>query len=248
MKILVFKNYEELSKRAAEEIASTIEAKPNAVICLASGDSPRRTCEIFVQEANQKRLDLSGAHFVGLDEWVGVSPDDPGSCQYFLRHNIINPLNVDRNHFHLFNVMASDLRDECLKMDNTISQLGGVDIMVVGIGMNGHIGFNEPGVAPDLFCHVAELDDTTQEVGQKYFTQKKELKMGITLGLAHLTHARKALLLASGIHKAPIVSRAFQASITNQVPASILQTHPNSLILLDEDAASNLVEKKKKCM
>ncbi|HEX5172113.1 MAG TPA: 6-phosphogluconolactonase [Cyclobacteriaceae bacterium] len=175
---------------------------------------------------------------------MGISPDDPGSCQYFLRRNIINPLNLHNDHYHLFNVMASDLRDECATMDNTISQLGGVDIMVVGIGMNGHVGFNEPGVAPDLLCHVAELDGTTQEVGQKYFTEKKELKSGITLGLAHLTRARKALLVANGIHKASIVSRAFQASVTNQVPASILQTHPSSLILLDEDAASNLVEKK----
>jgi glucosamine-6-phosphate isomerase len=243
MEIQVFRNYEELSKKAAEEIVSTIQMKPGAVICLASGHSPQRSCEIFVEQVTEKKIDISHASFIGLDEWVGINPDDPGSCQYFLRSNIINPLGLKRSNYHLFNAMSADLHEECAKMDNTISQLGGIDLMVVGIGMNGHIGFNEPGVSFDLTCHVAELDETTQNVGQKYFSEKKILKNGITLGLLHLTHARKALLLANGTNKRDIVSKALNGEVSNMIPASIFQAHANSLVLLDQDAASMLNDK-----
>lgn len=243
MEIQVFRNYEELSKKAAEEIVSTIKMKPDAVICLASGHSPQRSCEIFVEQVTGKKIDISHASFIGLDEWVGINPDDPGSCQYFLRNNIINPLGLKRSNYHLFNAMSADLFEECAKMDNTISQLGGIDLMIVGIGMNGHIGFNEPGVSFDLTCHVAELDETTQNVGQKYFSEKKILKNGITLGLSHLMHARKALLLANGTNKRDIVSKALNGEVSSMIPASIFQTHANSLVLLDSDAASMLNDK-----
>jgi galactosamine-6-phosphate isomerase len=245
MEIRVFKNYEELSKRAAHEIASTIQSRrPGSVICLASGHTPQRTCEIFVEDVRNKNVDVSEMHFIGLDEWVGIDPDDPGSCHYFFQNNIIKPLNLQKDNYHLFNVMATNLHSECIKMDNLIAQLGVIDLMVVGIGMNGHIGFNEPGVPFDLTCHIVQLDHTTQEVGQKYFSGKKELKSGITLGLAHVMQARKVLLLANGRGKAAIVSRAVREDVSDQVPASILQTHPNSVILLDEEAASKLADSK----
>jgi galactosamine-6-phosphate isomerase len=244
MEISVFKNYEELSRHAANEIASTIQSMPGSVICLASGNTPKRTCELFVEDVWSKNVDVSKMHFIGLDEWVGIGPEDPGSCQYFFRKNIINPLNLSVNNYHLFNVMAADLGTECIRMDNVIARLGGIDLMVVGIGMNGHVGFNEPGVPFDLTCHVAKLDSMTQEVGQKYFSGKKELKRGITLGLVHIMQARKVLLLANGRGKAAIVSRALREDVSEQLPASILQTHPNSLILLDEEAASKLAASK----
>jgi galactosamine-6-phosphate isomerase len=240
MDIQVFRNYEELSAKAAEEIASTINLKPDAVICLASGHSPQRTCEIFVQQVRQKKIDVSHATFIGLDEWIGISPEDPGSSQYFLRNNIINALDLQQSNYHLFDVTARDLAEECAKMDNVIKRRGGIDLMIVGIGMNGHIGFNEPGVSTGLTAHIAELHETTQLIGQKYFSEKKTLKSGITLGLSHLMDAKKVLLLASGTNKAAIVSQALKGEVSNMIPASILQTHVNSLILLDQDAASGL--------
>src|SRR5688572_12752557 len=240
MDIQVFRTYEELSTKAAGEIASTINLKPEAVICLASGHSPQRTCEIFVQQVRQKKIDISHATFIGLDEWMGISPEDPGSSQYFLRNNIINPLDLQQSNYHLFDVMARDLAEECAKMDNVIKRRGGIDLMVVGIGMNGHIGFNEPGISTSLTSHIAELHETTQLVGQKYFSEKKTLKSGITLGLWHLMAAKKVLMLASGTNKAAIVLQALKGKDSNMMPASILQTHANSLILLDQDAASGL--------
>lgn len=243
MEIQVFRNYEELSTKAAEEMLSTIHIKPDAVICLASGHSPLRSCQIFVQLARQKNLDVTHASFIGLDEWVGIAPEDPGSSQYFLKNNIINPLHLRPSNYHLFNVMSANLSEECAQMDKKITQLGGIDLMVVGIGMNGHIGFNEPGIPFDLTCHVAALHETTQNIGQKYFSENKILKNGITVGLFHLMHARKVLLLANGANKAAIVSKALNGGVSNMIPASILQTHANSLVLLDQDAASGLTDK-----
>jgi glucosamine-6-phosphate isomerase len=242
MKIQVFKTYETLSKRAADEMVGTIQSKPDAVICMASGHSPQRACEIFAQLVQQKKVDLANVHFVGLDEWVDVSADDPGSCQFFFRKNIIQPLSVKESNCHLFDVSSKDLNSECSKMDRIIAELGGIDLMVVGIGMNGHIGFNEPGVSFDLKSHVIELDATTQEVGQKYFSEKKLLKKGITLGLEHMMQSREAILVANGLKKATIVSKALSEPVSNRVPASILQNHSNSLILLDVEAASGLPE------
>jgi glucosamine-6-phosphate isomerase len=246
MNIQVFETYEELSQRAAEELVLIIQQKSDAVICLASGHSPQRACAIFVALAKQKKLNLSNVHFVGLDEWVGVNSEDPGSCHFFFHSNLIEPLEIPKSNCHLFNVSEEDLAAECSRMDNVIANLGGIDLMMVGIGMNGHIGFNEPGVPFERKSHVAELDQTTQEVGQKYFMDKKVLKRGITLGLSHLMEARKVILVANGVKKADVVARALGEPVSEQIPASILQTHPNSLILVDKEAASKLAENDKR--
>lgn len=238
MTVKVFKDDDTLAEEAAEELIKTIQYSPKAVICMASGNSPKKTCSRFVEKVKRTQLDLSGVHFIGLDEWVGIDQEDPGSCHYFLKNNLILPLNIGKEHFHLFNANVTDLAEECIKMDDIIDQLGGIDLMVVGIGMNAHIGFNEPGIPFHNKCHVAALDGTTQQVGQKYFTSKRILKKGITLGLQNLIDSRKVILLANGIAKAPVVAQALKGEVTPTVPASILQKHPNSLVMLDTDAAS----------
>lgn len=243
MKIHVFENYEALSANAAEQTVNTIRKKSNAVICLASGHSPQRTCEIFVEMAKSKKLDLSAVHFIGLDEWVGIPPDDPGSCHFFFSKNLFEPLGIKRSNYHLFDISADNLTAECARMDGLVSDLGGIDLMIVGIGMNGHIGFNEPGVAFHLKAHVAQLHNTTIEVGQKYFSEKKVLTQGITLGLSYLTNAKKVLLLANGEKKAEIVSKALTGPVDPTIPASILQNCEHGFVLLDQDAASKLPEK-----
>lgn len=242
MKIHAFPTYETLSTHAAEQMVNTIRKKNDAVICLASGHTPKRTCEIFVMMANSQRLDLSAVHFVGLDEWVGVPPNDPGSCHYFFSKYLFEPLQIKGSNYHLFDVSADDLAAECSKMDALLASLGGIDLMIVGIGMNGHIGFNEPGIPFDLKSHVAQLHNTTTEVGQKYFSEKKVLSQGITLGLSYLTNAEKVLLLANGEKKAEIVAKAVLGPVDTAVPASILQRCEHGLILLDREAAGQLPE------
>ena len=126
-------------------------------------------------------------------------------------------------------------------MDKVIRDKGGIDIMVVGIGMNGHIGFNEPGVSFDKYCHVTYLDNTTQSVGQKYFKQQSVLKQGITLGLKHLMEARKVILIANGSKKAEVIKKALEGDVNDTMPASIMQVHPHGLVMIDEEAGSLLM-------
>jgi glucosamine-6-phosphate isomerase len=240
MKIQVFPSYEKLSQNAAREIVNTIKQKPDAVISLASGHSPLRACQIFVDLVRREHIDVSKVVFVGLDEWLGVNPNDPGSGESFFKASIGEPLGISKNNYYLFDACATDLHQECFTMDEVIERHGGIDLMVVGIGINGHIGFNEPGVSFDLKSHVIELTETTTQVGQKYFSEAKSLKTGITLGFAHLMAARKVLLLADGNKKTAIVAQAFNGAVSREVPASILLSHANSLVMLDKDAAAGL--------
>lgn len=240
MKIQVFPSYEKLSHAAAEEMVRTIQRKPNAVLCVASGNSPLQTCHVFVNLVKQNGIDVSNVFFVGLDEWLGVNPDDQGSGESFFKKNIGEPLGISKNKYHMFNAAAKDVASECKQMDDVIAKIGGIDLMVVGIGINGHIGFNEPGVPFDLKSHVIELTPTTTTVGQKYFSEQKPLKYGITLGLAHLMQSREVLLLADGAKKTTIVGKALNGPVSREIPASILRDHPNSLVMLDRVAAADL--------
>jgi 6-phosphogluconolactonase/glucosamine-6-phosphate isomerase/deaminase len=140
----------------------------------------------------------------------------------------------------LFNALSDDLEDECRKMDAIIHEKGGIDLMVVGIGLNGHIGFNEPGVSNDLYSHVIELDDKTQSVGQKYFKEAVALKQGITLGLNHLMESETVILIANGFKKADIIQMTIQNKISNKIPATIIREHPNSFLMIDREAAAKI--------
>lgn len=240
MAIKIFRDYERLSQEAADEIISLVKHKPRAVLCLATGDTPRLAYEILVEKANAEKVDFSAVTFIALDEWVGIPPDNAGSCFFFLHNNIFKPLGIQAEQTHLFDALSNDLPSECAKMDFVIHKKGGIDLILVGVGMNGHVGFNEPGVAAALKTHVAELDATTQLVGQKYFNQSTALKLGITLGLDHFMQSRKALMLASGKKKAEVMRLALEGPVTTAVPASIIRKHPDGTVMLDEDAASLL--------
>lgn len=236
----IFSSYELLSDFTANEWINVIKANPNATICVASGDSPKLACELFCQKVKDQQIDVSKFFFVGLDEWVGLSPEIVGSCHNDFQKRLIQPLKLAASQYHLFDALATDLQSECSKMDAVIKSRGGINLMIVGIGMNGHIGFNEPGVDVDLLSHVINLDETTLSVGQKYFKEKTVLQKGITLGLKHLLNTKKVFLLANGERKAAVVQKAVEGEINNQFPASIMQQHENGYILVDDAAASSL--------
>ena len=240
MNIRIFKDHQALSHAAALLVIDQIRNKPDSVLCLAAGETQLVMYQMLAGMLPHAKVDYSEVHFIGLDEWVGISPANPGSCQALLRHNLLDALPVKETRIHLFNALAPDLSSECDKMDGRIKELGGVDLICVGIGMNGHIGFNEPGTSTGLRCHVATLDETTRTVGQKYFQEKTSLTSGITLGLSYLLEATTAVLMASKKAKASIVKRALEGPIEQQVPASIIQKHRGAIILLDQEAASDL--------
>jgi galactosamine-6-phosphate isomerase len=240
MEIKIYTDYETLSDTVASAIVDLVKQKPNAVICFASGHTPLRACQLFVQKIQEQRINISDVTFIGLDEWVGVEPENEGSCHYFLYNTIFMPLEIVASQIHVFDGMANDEADECIKMDSFIINKGGIDLMLVGIGMNGHIGFNEPGVSFKNYSHVISLDETTLSVGQKYFSTATNISKGITLGFQHLMEARQVILIANGEKKAHIIKQTIEGGISEQLPASIMQTHTNAIIIIDADAASLL--------
>lgn len=240
MTIQKFPDHAELSQYTAEHIAAIINRKPDAMLCLASGDTPIETYHRFVELAKAGRVDVSQCTFVGLDEWVGFGPDDFGSCSYYVFRDLFAPLALRPDQIHVFDAKATDLEAECAKIDSLIQAKGGLDVLLVGMGMNGHVALNEPGTSFTLGCHLSELADSTKTVGQKYFEKETTLTQGITLGLRHLTEAHEVILLVSGAKKAGILRDAIEGPVSEEIPASIMQTHPNALVWVDEAAGSLL--------
>ena len=242
MTLYVYSGEHELANAVATEIINLIKEKPTAVICFASGNSPKLSCEHFVNMALSADVDTSQFFFIGLDEWVGVPPAMRGSCHYDFQERIFNPLNIPSSQYHLFDALSTDLQVECDKMDKVIADKGGIDLMIVGIGMNGHIGFNEPGSKFELRSHIVQLDPITKSVGQKYFDQQMQLEKGITLGFEHLLRSKRVLLLANGISKADVIKQTIEGSVSIDFPASVMQLHSNGAIMVDAAAASLLSE------
>ncbi len=240
MNIRTFEDYRRLSTNTAREILRIVLEKQDAVLCLATGETPLGAYAELVRQAKMQRINFSGIRFVSLDEWVGIPPSNPGSCHYFLHRHLFQPLQIKPEQIYLFDGMAEDTQTTCMLMNEHVQKLGGIDLMLLGIGMNGHIGFNEPGTSPELEAHVAALDEITQTTGQKYFQTETLLKAGMTLGIRQIMESRNVLLMANGIRKAEILQAALEGPVTASVPASILQQHPQSLILLDAGAASKL--------
>lgn len=237
----IFPTYDDLSEHTARYIADLLRQKPNALLCLASGDTPIGTFRRLTELALAGDADLTQCTFVGLDEWVGFGPTDEGSCGYSLYRDLFTPLAIRPEQIHYFDAKATDLPAECLRIDAVIAQHGGLDLMLVGIGLNGHLALNEPGTPFGLYAHIVELAETTKAVAQKYFTKPTLLDRGISLGLKHLTDARAVILLASGPRKAAIIRDALTSSVTEQIPATIIQTHPNAHVWVDADAGSLVV-------
>jgi glucosamine-6-phosphate isomerase len=240
MKLLTYKTYNEMSIAAADRIVEQVRQKPDSLLCFPSGDSPVGVFNTLINYANTGKIDFSQCYFIGLDEWVGMGKNDVGSCTWSLYESFFNQLDIAADHIRFFDARAADLDASCKAMDDFIKDKGPLDIMMVGIGMNGHIGLNEPGTDFNLYSHYSPLAPMTISVGQKYFKQQTELHEGITLGLKHLQEAKTPILVAASSKKAAIVKQALEGPVTNQLPASIFQTLASAIVFLDEEAASEL--------
>jgi glucosamine-6-phosphate deaminase len=242
MKVLTYKNYDEMSRAAADLIVEQVNRKPNSLLCFPSGDTPAGVFKYLIADAHAGRVDFSKCYFVGLDEWVGMGKDDEGSCTNFLYESFFTPMQIKADMMLFFDARAADLDAACKTMNDFIKDKGPLDVMMVGIGMNGHIGLNEPGTNFNLYAHHAPLDAVTIQVGQKYFKQNTPLHGGISLGLKYLQEAKMPLLIASGINKAAIIAQALEGEVTEKLPASIFQTLSSAYVLLGDDAASQLTK------
>ncbi len=239
MNLLIYNTYKELSRAAANKIADYIRNKPASKVCIASGHTPLGVFEYLVEDVKSGKLDVSQCTFVSLDEWVGVERSDSGSCWSMVDKCFFTPLQISSSKILFFDGNATDLQRECDKVNEFLSP-DGLDIMLVGIGLNGHIAMNEPGTSFDLHAHISQLAEETINVGQKYFDKPTKLSKGITLGLQNFREAKLPILLANGLKKASIIQKVMTHSVTENIPATIVQTIPHALVMVDQEAASEV--------
>lgn len=239
MKITVFATHEEVSARIAGEIAELVATKPDAVLCLAAGHTSLETFAQLAALRESGRADFTRVRVIGLDEWVGTAREDDGSCAGFMWKNCFTPLGLREDQVRMFDG-AADLAQECERMEAHLRQVGPIDYLYLGMGMNGHLALNEPGTPFTLRSHVAVLDETTKSVGQKYFAEQVTLSSGVTLGMQNIAESRRVVLMVSGEKKAPIVQTLVRTPPTEGVPASFLKTLPEAELYLDAPAASLL--------
>ncbi len=238
MTIQILSDYTTLSKATADLIIDYIRVKPNSLICLASGHTPIGVFKELEKAIHSKEIDLSTCKFLSLDEWIGIDPKDPGSCLSMLQKDFFIPLGIGQSQIEFFNVETSDLLKECDRINAMIEKNGGLDIMLVGVGTNGHIGMNEPGTSFESYAHIGELAEETKLVGQKYFEKETSLSTGITLGLKHLREAKLPIVMASGKKKAAIITKGLKTIATEEIPLSVVNLIAEGYIMLDQDAAS----------
>jgi glucosamine-6-phosphate isomerase len=231
-----YHDYDSLSVATAKMIRQVILDKPDALLCFPAGETSLGTFSELIRLRETGQLDFSHCHVVGLDEWVNLGEMSSENCYHFLEKNLFAKLGLRLGQCHFFNGESKDLNNECLATENYIREKGGIDMMLLGMGMNGHLGLNEPGTSFDLYSHQVELDDVTRRVGQKYFSGKVELTRGITLGIRNIMESRLVILQVSGEQKSQVLKQLLETEVTASFPASILKEHPGSFIYYDQAA------------
>ena len=239
MKICKVKNYDEMGKKAAAIIAAQIVAKPDSVLGLATGSTPIGTYQYLVKKYQDRELDFSEIKTVNLDEYKGLTKKNDQSYYYFMNDNLFKHVNIDMNNTNIPNGMAEDAAAECSRYEEIIKALGGVDLQLLGLGHDGHIGFNEPDDHFSAETHCVNLTEMTIEANKRFFASADEVpRQAFTMGIGTIMRAKKVLMIVSGKDKAAILKEALYGPVTPQVPASILQFHPDAIVIADEDALS----------
>lgn len=242
MKIYVSDDYKGMSRKAANIVSAQVILNPACVLGLATGSTPIGMYQQLIDWYNKGDLDFSQVKSVNLDEYVGLAPTHDQSYRYFMQHNLFDHVNIDPANTNVPNGLASDPEAECQRYNEVIRSMGGIDIQVLGMGHNGHIGFNEPGQAFELETHVVDLTERTIEANARFFASKDEVpKRAITMGIKSIMQARQILVVVSGESKADIVKAAFTGPVVPEVPASILQMHPDVVLVGDKAALSKLL-------
>lgn len=241
MKIIVTKNYDALSQKAAEIIKEKIIKKPNLVLGLATGSTPLRLYRELVRMHQDDALDFSLVTTFNLDEYVGLTRDHAQSYYYFMWENLFKSINIQKENIFIPDGLALDIVKFCTEYETEILKRDGIDLQVLGIGRDGHIGFNEPDEPFTSRTHRTKLTEMTIQDNARFFKNKEEVpREAITMGIGTIMDAKEILFLANGEHKAEIVARALQGEITQMVPASVLQKHQNLTVILDQEAAGNV--------
>jgi len=234
MNLLVV-NSEKFAATAADHIEAVVQSKAKVNICFPTGDTPKGVYLELERRVRHGMLSLKNVRGFGLDEWGELKDDNPIRCSSRIRNDLYN--RVDIEEYYYVNPQAFDMAEECKEYERLIQTKGGLHLSMLGIGLNGHVGFNEPGSRVDSRTRVVKLDDTTKRVSEKYGWKQKQPIWGVTLGVGTLLESEKVLILANGRHKAQIVQKAIEDPVTPFVPVSLLRDHRNVTFLLDTEAA-----------
>lgn len=241
MEVQIVDDYEAMSLEGTEIAAETVERNPGTVLGLATGNTYLRFYEELVRRHEEQNLSFSGVVTFNLDEYVGIDSNHPESFRRYMHENFLKHIDIQEENVHIPDGKASDLKLECQEFEEEIEKSGGIDLQFLGIGANGHIAYNEPGSSFDSRTRVIELSDETMKRKRKSLKSGREVpKRAITMGMGTIMDAEKIVLMASGKKKAEAVARALEGPVTEKLPASALQKHPDCKFILDEDSASEL--------
>ena len=237
MKVVVGDN-KTISKQIAEEFVKQVNAKPNSVLGLATGTSPLDVYVNLVKANKEGRVSFKNVATFNLDEYIGLEGTHNQSYRYFMNDNLFNHIDIDKKKTHVL-LGVGDYMAYANQYDNEIASFGGIDLQILGIGSDGHIAFNEPGTPFDSLTHVAELTESTIKDNSRLFNDISEVPTkAVTMGLKSIMNAKKIVLIATGKNKAQAIYNLLKGPMTEEVPCSILQKHPDCTIYVDEDAYS----------
>ncbi len=246
MKVRITDTYEDMSEAAAEFVIDQIRHKPDSVIGLAAGATPLLLYQKLGEACAAGTVNFARVRTFGLDEYIGLPPEHPQSFHFYLQHNLFDHVNIHEDHVLAPDGMADDVAAECARYGAAIEAVDGIDLMILGIGPNAHIGFNEPGPSFVPETHVVELSEATRTANARFFESLEDTPhWAISMGIRDIMFAQNILLLASGAGKTGALMQAVCGDITPEAPASVLQLHRNALVLADRSAAARLPEKYK---
>lgn len=239
MRIYVADDYKEMSRKAANIISAQVIMKPKCVLGLATGSTPIGTYDQLVEWYEKGDLDFKEITTVNLDEYKGLERNNDQSYYYFMNRHFFSRVNVPYENTHLPNGMETDIEKECIRYEKLIESVGGVDLQLLGLGHNGHIGFNEPCDVFEKDTHCVELQESTIEANKRFFESIDDVpRKAYTMGIGTIMRAKKILVVVNGKDKAEIVKKAFSGPVTPKVPASVLQLHPDVTVVGDKEALS----------
>ena len=237
MRVIVTENYDELSEKAAKIIASQIMLRPDCVLGLATGSTPEGLYKRLIKLYNEGEVDFSKVTSFNLDEYYPISPENNQSYRYFMNEKLFSHINIDMDKTHVPNGETKDVSKECAEYEKMIEDAGGIDLQLLGIGVNGHIGFNEPDANLNTLTHITGLTESTIEANSRFFESRDEVPTkAITMGIATILKARRIVLLASGKAKHSAVSELLNDDITTENPATMLKVHPDITLICDKEA------------
>ena len=245
MQLIQAKDYDDMSRKAANIISAQVILKPDCVLGLATGSTPLGTYGNLIEWYKKGDLDFSKVSSVNLDEYRGLPADNDQSYRYFMKTNLFDQVNIDQSKTYVPDGMEPDSDTACRNHDNIIKEMGGIDLQLLGLGLNGHIGFNEPASEFPKGTHCVDLTQSTIEANSRFFASIDDvLTQAYTMGIQSIMLAKKILIIASGANKAEIIAKAFLGPVTPEVPASILQMHPDVTLVADEAALSVYLKQK----